>query len=115
MTSPSIKSAACSNLRTSTVNKTPILPETNRSIGGNAPSVYTKGILKKVQGLTEEELQARIESHLVDYSALVADDFDTYFVDRAKKLLALIEKAMGKQVSDKDAETTIKQFGVSLA
>ena len=99
----------------SIVNKTPILPETNRSIGGNAPSVYTKSILKKVQGLTEEELKTRIESHLVDYSALVSDDFDTYFVNRAKKLLALIEKAMGKQVADKGSEETIEQFGQSLA
>ena len=99
----------------SIVNKTPILPETNRSIGGNAPSVYTKGILKKVQGLTEEELQDRIESHLIDYTALVADDFDAYFIDRAKKLLGLIEKAMGKQVSDKDSEATIEQFGTSLS
>ena len=65
--------------------------------------------------MTEEELKDRIESHLVDYSALVANDFDTYFVNRAKELLALIEKAMGKQVSDKGSEETIEQFGQSLA
>ncbi len=98
----------------SIVNKTPILPATNRSIGGNAPSEYTKTILKKVSGLTEEELKERIESHCVDYDALVQDDFDSYFVDRAKKLLGLIEKAMGKPVSDRDAEITIEQFGASL-
>ena len=98
----------------SIINKTPILPETNRSIGGNAPSVYIKGILKKVDGLTEEELKERIESHFVNYSALSADDFDTYFIDRAKALLVLIEKAMGKQVSDKDSDATIEQFGMSL-
>ena len=98
----------------SIVNKTPILPATNRSIGGNAPSEYTKTILKKVSGLTEAELKERIESHCVDYDALVRDDFDTYFVDRAKKLLGLIEKAMGKPVSDRDAEITIEQFGASL-
>lgn len=98
----------------SIVNKTPILPATNRSIGGNAPSEYTKTILKKVSGLTEAELKARIESHCVDYDALVRDDFDAYFVDRAKKLLGLIEKAMGKPVSDRDAEITIEQFGASL-
>lgn len=98
----------------SIVNKTPILPATNRSIGGNAPSEYTKTILKKVDGLTESELKKRIESHCVDYDTLVADDFDAYFVDRAKKLLGLIEKAMGKPVSDRDAEITIEQFGASL-
>lgn len=98
----------------SIVNKTPILPATNRSIGGNAPSEYTKTILKKVNGLTEATLKERIESHCVDYTALVVDDFDAYFVDRAKKLLKLIEKAMGKPVSDRDAEITIEQFGASL-
>lgn len=99
----------------SIINKTPILPATNRSIGGNAPSEYTKAILKKVSGLTETELKERIESHCIDYNALVRDDFDSYFVDRAKRLLGLIEKAMGKPVSDRDAEITIEQFGASLA
>jgi len=98
----------------SIVNKTPILLQTNRSIGGNAPSVYTAGILKKVDGLTEETLRTRIESHLINYDALVSDDFDTYFIDRAKALLNLIEKAMEKPVSDRGAENTIEQFGVSL-
>lgn len=98
----------------SIINKTPILPETNRSIGGNAPSVYIKGILKKVDDLTEKELKERIESHFVNCSALSADDFDTYFIDRAKALLVLIEKAMGKQLSDKDSDATIEQFGKSL-
>lgn len=98
----------------SIVNKTPILPATNRSIGGNAPSEYTKAILKKVNGLTEDVLKQRIESHCVNYDALVANDFDTYFIERAKKLLTLIENAMGKPVSDRDAETTIDQFGASL-
>ena len=98
----------------SIINKTPILPATNRSIGGNAPSEYIKIILKKVNNLTEEELKARIESHCINYDALVSDDFDTYFIDRAKKLLNLIEAAMGKPVADRSAEITIEQFGASL-
>lgn len=98
----------------SVVNKTPMLPETNRSIGGNAPSQYTKAIIKKVSGLTEDELKSRIESHLINYEALISDDFDTYFIDRAKKMLDLIESAMGKPVADRDAENTIEQFGASL-
>ena len=64
--------------------------------------------------MTEEELRSRIESHLVNYDELVADDFDSYFIDRAKKLLDLIEKAMGKKVADRGAENTIDQFGSSL-
>ena len=92
-----------------------VIPETNRAIGGDAPSIYKDRILKKVTGLTEEQLKERIESHLVAYDALVSDDFDTYFVDRAKKLLDLIENAMGKKVADRNAENTIEQFGESLA
>ena len=48
----------------SIINKTPILPATNRSIGGNAPSEYLGAILKKVDGLTENELQARVNRTL---------------------------------------------------
>lgn len=98
----------------SIVNKTPMLPATNRSIGGNAPSEYTKNILKKVSGLNEDELKSRVESHKINYDAFVTDDFDTYFIDRAKNILLLIEKAMGKEVADRGSETTIEQFGCSL-
>ena len=98
----------------SIVNKTPILPETNRAIGGDAPSIYVGRILKKVKGLTESELRTRIESHLVNFDLLVEDDFDSYFIDRAKKILNLIEAAMGKKVADRNAENTIEQFGKSL-
>ena len=59
-------------------------------------------------------MKTRIESHLINYEALKANDFDTYFIDRAKKLLLLVEKAMGKTVSDKNSENTVEQFGCSL-
>lgn len=98
----------------SVVNKTPILLESNRAIGGSAPSVYTKKILKKNSSITPDDLKKRIESHLIDYDLLVQDNFDAYFIDRAKKLLALIEKAMGKPVADKDTDITKAQFGTSL-
>lgn len=97
----------------SIVNKTPLIAKTNRIIGGVAPSKY----LPKVKGegqIDDAELRARIESHLIDYDALAADDFDTYFIDRAKKLLDAIERAMGKAVPDRDSEETIKRFGEAL-
>lgn len=98
----------------SVVNKTPLLPESNRAIGGDAPSIYLPRIMKKVKGLTEEDLRSRIESHHINYVALASDDFDTYFIDRAKELLDLIEKAMGKKVADRGAEITVEQFGAPL-
>ena len=64
--------------------------------------------------IDEEELRQRIESHLINYVAFSADDFDTYFIDRAKKLLTIIEKAMGKKVADRSSEQTVNAFGQSL-
>ena len=51
---------------------------------------------------------------MINYEALAADDFDSYFIDRAKKLLTIIENAMGKQVADRGSEQTINAFGESL-
>lgn len=97
----------------SIVNKTPLLPESNRSIGGDAPSIYCEKLMKKAQ-IDESQLRLRIESHLIDYDKLIADDFDSYFIERAKRLLRVIESAMGKAIADKGAEQTIQQFGCSL-
>lgn len=97
----------------SIVNKTPLIYTTNRTIGGVAPSKCLPRVLKEGE-IDEAELRARIESHLIDYDALAADDFDTYFIDRAKKLLDAIERAMGKAVPDRGSEETIKRFGEAL-
>ena len=67
-----------------------------------------------MDGLEEDELREKIESHKVNYDALVADDFDTYFIERAKSILDLIEGAMGKKVADRGAEKTVESFGESL-
>lgn len=98
----------------SIVNKTPLLPASNRQIGGDAPSIYSQKIMKAAN-INEAQLRQRVESHLVDFDAFMQDDFDAYFIDRAKKLLAVIEKVMGKTVADKGAEQTIQSFGASLA
>ena len=42
------------------------------------------------------------------------DDFNAYFIDRAKQLLDRIEQATGKSVSGRDSEETIREFGVAL-
>ena len=97
----------------SIVNKTPLLPASNRQIGGDAPSVYSKNIMKKAE-INEADLRMRVESHLINYDYLVSDDFDHYFIARAKAILKVIEAAMGKNISDKGAEQTIKEYGCSL-
>ena len=65
--------------------------------------------------ISEDVLRARIESHLIDYDALAADDFDAFFADRAKKLLDAIESAMGKEVPDRASDETVAAFGCALA
>lgn len=96
----------------SVVNKTPIYASTNRSIGGRAPSEYVKTMKNK--GLSDELILQALESHKICSSLLIADDFDEYFVDRAKRLLDRIEKATGKSVSGRDSEETVREFGVPL-
>ena len=54
------------------------------------------------------------EEHLINYDYFIADDFNSYFIDRAKAILFVIEKAMGKSISDKASEQTIKLYGQTL-
>lgn len=97
----------------SIINKTPLLPESNRQIGGEAPSKYSRKIIKAAE-IDEDQLRLRVESHLINYDAFIRDDFDTYFIDRAKAIMSVIESVMGKAISDKGSEQTIKEYGVSL-
>ena len=97
----------------SIINKTPLLPESNRQIGGEAPSVYSKRVMRKA-AIDESEYRGLVESHLVDYDRFIVDDFDGYFVARAKALMKVIETAMGKRIADKGSEQTINLYGVSL-
>lgn len=97
----------------SIVNKTPLLAASNRAIGGSAPSNYSKKVIKSAE-IDDKEYIKRVTSNLVDYDKFIQDDFDGYFINRAKDILVLIEKAMGKKVADKGAEQTIQQFGCSL-
>lgn len=98
----------------SIVNKTPLLPASNRQIGGEASSAYGKSIMKKAE-IDETELEYRVESHLINYRYFIVNDFGNYFIERAKAILKVIEEAMGKTIADKGAEQTIKEYGCSLA
>lgn len=97
----------------SIINKTPLLPESNRSIGGSAPSVYSKNVLKTAE-IDEQTYKERVESHLIKYDYFIKDDFEAYFVDRAKALLTVIENAMKKTIADKSSEQTVQLYGQSL-
>lgn len=97
----------------SIINKTPLLPESNRQIGGEAPSAYSKKVMRKAE-INEAEYRFRVESHLIDYDCFIADDFNDYFIARAKAIMKAIETAMCKTIADKGSEQTINVYGESL-
>jgi hypothetical protein len=83
----------------SIVNKTPISYKANRKIGGAAPSQYLAQLQsdKNVQ-LNDSAMNAILESHLIDPSAMRSDDFDAFFKGRFQALLRVIGNAMGKKI-----------------
>lgn len=94
------------------VNKTPIAYRTNRKLGGNAPSKYLKAI--EDTNVSSSNLNINIESHGIDVGSLREDDFSKFFVLRAKNLLNLIGKAMGKPITNLDGSDVVEAFGASL-
>ena len=96
----------------SVVNKTMIYATTNRSIGGSAPSIYIQKLFKK--NGCQDKIKAAIQSHQIDFDLLQNDLFNDFIVDRATKLLDLIERAMGKSISSRNSEETLKSFGAPL-
>jgi len=95
--------------RESIINKTAISAVTNRRIGGQAPSKYLPKLQQEAE-TTAEELRRRVEQHHIDYEALAADNFDSYFEARRKNLLELIASAMGKAVSDTQTPTLPEDY-----
>ena len=81
------------------INKTPLSYRTNRIIGGVAPSEYLAKLEKgnaATPPISRDNLNAYVQSHLIDPALLRADQFDAFMEDRQKRLLGLIEAAMGK-------------------
>jgi len=83
------------------LNKTPLSYKANRKIGGDAPSVY----LERIQGeptvqLNDDEMNELLISHAAGPAFMRANDFEGFISDRNKRLCKLIERAMGKPVSE---------------
>jgi hypothetical protein len=79
------------------INKTPLSSQTNRIVGGDAPSHYLAK-LPQQGGVSDVEIDRHLQSHLIDPALLRADDFDAFVARRREALLALIEKAIGKSI-----------------
>ena len=97
----------------SIINKTPLYFSTNRYIGGNAPSEYISKILKN-KNISEEDLKSFIETHMINYELLKNNNFEAFFNNRAKSILDKIEKATGKEITDRSSENVINYFGEKL-
>ena len=83
----------------SIINKSPLSYRTNRIIGGVAPSKYLAKLEKgdaKTPPIESEKLNGFLSSHLIDCTLVRSDSFEAFMADRQKRLLAMIEKAMGK-------------------
>ena len=98
----------------SIINKTPISANSNREIGGVAPSVYL-GKLEKKGSVSQSDLDRYVESHWIDHTMLRNDEFQNFIIDRAKKLLDAIEQATGRTISGKGSDEVQQAFGNSLA
>lgn len=97
--------------RESIVNKTAISYDTNRRIGGRAPSIYLP-ILEQRAGISADQLDEILDTHAINATALRADDFDRFFEDRKHRLLEVIGDAMGKppNIDDEHIERELSLF-----
>lgn len=64
--------------------------------------------------MTTSDLNRFIETHAVDPSLMRSDDFDDYFIQRAKALVQMIGSAMGKPISNLSGEDAVEAFGAPL-
>lgn len=93
--------------RESIINKTPLAKKTNIRLRGDSPADYAKRL--DARGLTPDQVDAQIATHAIDPALLRTGDFDAFFEDRRRRLVTMIEKAMGKPVVrdwDVDSEAT---------
>jgi len=79
------------------VNKTPLTSQTNRIIGGEAPSNYLARLQRDYE-LGDSRLSEILTSHLIEADPLRENQFEAFFAARAERLLELIEEATGKQI-----------------
>ena len=92
------------------INKTALSARTNRRLGGRAPSAYL-GTVRREAGSDDEEgagaderVREILDSHRIDEQLLAADDFWSFYRNRAARLLEMISEAMGKNVTMDDTD-----------
>lgn len=86
----------------SIINKTPIDSRTNRIIGGSAPSRYLPKLVESISddsATAVAKLRSILERHWVNPDLLWENKFAEFFMERGEKMLNLIGKAMGKEIT----------------
>jgi len=86
----------------SIINKAPIAYSTNRSIGGDAPSIYIPKFMDTANG--KEKSDALLSSQLINPDLIRQDKFEEYYTERKKKLTELIEKVIGKKAFESEQD-----------
>lgn len=86
------------------LNKTPLLNDTNNTLGGDAPSKY----LKKIN-LDEKTLSEQLTDNWIDIEDLRNDNFENFILHRAMHVLKAIGKVCGKDFENIDEES-LKKF-----
>ena len=71
--------------------------------------------MAKDNHVSSERLDSNVASHKIKVQCLRSNEFDDFFIYRAKSLLELIGKAMGRPIGERDSEEVIKEFGASLS
>ena len=84
--------------RESVANLTPIDAETNKIIGGKAPSAYLKELQVKAGNISDHQMDRILESHLIPVNELRNDDFKAFHKKRAALLKNMIAGAIGSEM-----------------
>lgn len=86
------------------INKTPLSGRTNRIVSGDAPGKYMER-LKKHAGVTDDDFNSILKSHVVNPDYMYEDDFYRFFADRKERMLQKIEIAIGKAINRDQIES----------
>jgi hypothetical protein len=87
----------------SIVNKTPLSAETNRAIGGRAPSEYLETVKRK-SGADDVRVDEILRTHVINPELMRENDFEQFFDARRRELLNRIAAAMGKPLLVEEPE-----------
>lgn len=90
------------------VNRTGLCASTNKKIGSKAPSVYLKQFER--EGISPNKLDEMLRSHAIEPTMLRQDDFAGFFGARARALMSLIGRAMGRSLSVEAFEDSAGEY-----